>query len=269
MQLSAAEYHAAGRRAHRPGQATVRGFRPACRARAGHQWLQGIQPGRRGAACGSRRLPGFIQARAGAAPDPARRGTGRDEVPARGYRAAPGRAQTRHRRQLSGRLGDHDAVGPRARTGLHDRHRRRTAFLLGRYRGQEPDALSGRADRRQLDFGADRRRRRRHFRRRQPGLELRKPQSGQYPGRQALPALRQRRYRGRALPGLRALVGRLLPALARGNRRADLGAVHRQQVDPGPHPRRRGFADRPARDPRADCRHRQRGRQHHPHRRRR
>ena len=49
-------------------------------------------------------------------------------------------------------------------------------------------------------------------RRRLAGAELREPESGQHLLGQVLQRLRQRRHRDRALPRVRALVGRLLPA---------------------------------------------------------
>ena len=152
----------------------------------------------------------------GAGSNAARRVRGGARVRASRARAASERRQARDRRQLPGRLGGDDAR--RVQSGRHrsDRDRRRADVLLGRSlarrRGRQPDALRGRPARRHMALVARCRHRRRQVRRRLSRAELREPQSREYVLGQVLQRLRQHRHRAGALPRIRALVGRLLPA---------------------------------------------------------
>src|SRR6266478_10048554 len=101
----------------------------------------------------------------------------RGDFSGEGHHAAPqGRRQTLRDRQLSGRLGGHDARRCSPRAVRADHHRRLPAIVLGWRARQKPDALQRRAPRRQLADRARERPRPRQVRRRLAGAEFREPE---------------------------------------------------------------------------------------------
>ena len=117
---------------------------------------------------------------------------------------------------------------------------RLAAVLLGRRARQEPDALPGRRAGRHLADRAVRRPGQRHLRRRQSGGQLRVAEPRQHLLDQGLQRLFEGRYRERAVPRLRDLVGQPGPAERRGDAVDRRQPVRRQPaVDrPDPHLRR-------------------------------
>ena len=266
-ELRAAAHHAARGRDGRRQAPALRDHRSARRPRARHRRLQGRLAGRRGAA---RRASGVLRdllSRSRARADAARRLQCRAAVRQAGAGAAPEGAEAGDHRQLPGRLGGDDAGRRAPRRHRADRHQRRADVVLERClerrRQRQPDALRRRAAGRLVAGVAGRRPRQRQVRRRPPGAELREPESGQQPVGQVLPPVRQGRHRAAALPGVRALVGRLLPDEPRRDRVDHAQPVRRQQAVDRRHQvgQRQGL--RPARHQVADRAVRLDGRQHH------
>ena len=110
------------------------------------------------------------------------------------------------------------------------RDQRRADVVLGRQRRRQPDALRRRPRGRRLGVAVRERSRRRQVRRRAPGAELREPESREHVLEEVLRPLRQHRHRARALPRVRALVGRLLPVQRPGDPLDRQQPVRRQQA---------------------------------------
>src|SRR5439155_12396901 len=111
-------------------------------------------------------------------------------------------------RKLPGGLGHHDPRIAAAGTVWTRHRRRRAACLLGGRAWQKSDALCGWSAGRKLADGADERSRSRQVRRRLARAEFREPESFEYAVDQTVQRLFKGRYRGRAIPRIRTLVGR-------------------------------------------------------------
>ena len=264
-QLHAGAHRSAGRHGGRSGQAAVRRRRPARRPRARHRRHEAGQRDRRRP---GGRPPLLLHRLPARRPMPgqtiedvcAAEAAFLEEVarlPSRG------RGQAGDRRQLPGRLADHDDGRDPARAVRPDPAGRLAALLLGGRARPQSDALSRRHAGRHMADGAGRRSRQRHLRRRQPGRQLRIAQSGEHLLGEALRPLFQGRHRSRALPRLRDLVGQPGAAQCRRDAVDRRQPLRRQQAHLGrdPHVRRR--ARRPAQHPLADHRAVLVGRQHH------
>ena len=99
--------------------------------------------------------------------------------------------------------------------------------------GDNPMRYAGGLARRRVALAARERSRRGQVRRRAPRRELREPEPGEHAVGQALPPLRRGRHRARALPRVRALVGRLLPLERGGDPLDRQQPVRRQQARAG------------------------------------
>ena len=121
--------------------------------------------------------------------------------------ASGGRGQARADRQLPGRLADLDDGGDGAGSRRSDSRRRDAFVILGRRAREEPDALSRRPAGRDMAHLVGGRSRSRRFRRREPDFQFRVWQPREHVLEKALQCLRQCRHGGKALSGIREVVG--------------------------------------------------------------
>ena len=180
-QLHAGAHRPAGRDRDRPGQAAVRGGRPARRSWPRHRRHEAGQrdrrrPGGRPSLL-LRRLPAEPDARARRSRMSARPKRLSCEEVARAASRSGGQAGDR---QLPGRLADHDDGRDPPGAVRADHARRLAAVLLGGRARPQSDALSRRHARRHLDDGAGGRSRQRRLRRRQPRRQFRIAESGEH-----------------------------------------------------------------------------------------
>ena len=264
VQLHAAADPAARRHHHRPDQAALHHHRPACQARSRDRRVQDRQPGGRRT---GRRPSGLFRrlpARSASRPDDRRRHARRGGVRARGDTPAPRRAQALRHRQLPGRLGDAAARRDQPRPDRPDRAQRRADRTLGRRGRRQPDALQRGGERRHLAADVLVGPRRWRLRRRSSGDELRDAEPKPQLLQQVLRPVQQGGFRARTFPGIRTLVGRLLPP-ERGRDPLDRRAAVRRQPPGAQHGAARTGAHRGHQErPRAGHRLRQPWRQHHP-----
>ncbi len=262
-QLRAGADHPAARNHGRRHQAAVRDRRSAGRTRPRHRRLQGRL---RGGGRAVRRPPGLLRhllSRANAGPDAGGRHRRRSRIHPHRGRAPSTQPEARGGRQLPGRVGGDDAGrGAPGRGGGVGDQRRADVVLVGQRR-RVADALRRGPGRRRVAVAAGERSGCRQVRRRPPGAELRASQSRQYAVGEVVPPVREHRRGARALPRVRALVGRLLPVQRRGDALDRQQPLRRQQARV-----RRGAAGsrpllRPEVDQAADHRVRVDGRQHH------
>ena len=229
-ELHAAAHPAAGGLGRRSGGAALCHHRPPGGPRRGHRRLQAREPGGGGA---PGRLPGLFRElppRPRARPAHRRRHRGRGGLRARGDAPPPGGAAAGGRRQLPGRLGGADARGDEPGPGRADPAQRRAGGRLGGRGRPEPHALQRRRAGRALARHAGLGPRPRGLRRRPAGGELREAEPEPELLWQVLRPLLSGRHGGPALPGVRALVGRVLPDERRRDRVDRRQHLRRQQA---------------------------------------